>query len=132
MNTDELQLFQGMRDSGIITEEEFKRHEKRILNEPKFKQQVQRNCTGKELEKSGRLDEAIKLYEQNIFGNFEGDFPYNRLAIIYHKRKQFQDEIRVLQKAIQVFSSLMNDERKDVSPKLNSFNERLNKILSGN
>jgi tetratricopeptide (TPR) repeat protein len=65
--------------------------------------QVERNLRGIALEKKGRIDEAIELYEKNISENFIGTHPYNRLAIIYRKRNQIDDEIRVLEKAIRVF-----------------------------
>ncbi len=52
------------------------------------------------------MDEAIKLYEKNIAENFDGNHPYNPLTIIYRKREQIDDEIRVLNKAINVFENL--------------------------
>ncbi|MBA7567513.1 hypothetical protein ES695_02195 [Candidatus Atribacteria bacterium 1244-E10-H5-B2] len=59
---------------------------------------VNRNLEGKELEKAGKIDEAIALYEKNIKEEFDGKHPYIRLAIIYRKRKLFDDEARVLNK----------------------------------
>ena len=43
----------------------------------KFERQVERNLRGKKLEKTGRTDEAIQLYEANIADNFDGNFPYD-------------------------------------------------------
>jgi len=48
--------------------------------EKKFESQVERNLIGIELEKAGKVDEAIPLYEQNVRENFIGGHPYKRLA----------------------------------------------------
>ncbi len=44
-----------------------------------------RNLQGLELERAGRIAEAIELYEQNIAEGFEGDWPYGRLVAIYER-----------------------------------------------
>ena len=89
---------------------------------------VDRNLKGKELEKIGQVDRAIKFYEENVKDEFEGSFPYDRLAIIYRKRKQYKEEIRVLNQAISVFEKeSINSNRQDIIPKLNKFKERLSK-----
>ena len=75
---------------------------------------VNRNLKGIELEKKGNMEDAVKLYEQNITDEFDGTHPYNRLAIIYRKKGQIEDEIKVLKKAMQVLKS-------------NKFKERLKK-----
>lgn len=95
-----------------------------------FDNQVQRNLLGKQLEKEGNVLEAMSLYEANIFENFEGSFPYRRLAILYHKRKLPFEEIRVLEKAVSVFNLLISSNRADIQLKLNEFQERLNKLKS--
>ncbi|UOY06557.1 hypothetical protein L0P88_21870 [Muricauda sp. SCSIO 64092] len=74
--------------------------------------------------------EAKALYEANVSEGFEGSFPYRRLAIIYRKEKSKADEIRVLNKAVVVFDSLVTTERKDVGPKLREFREALRKAKS--
>lgn len=89
---------------------------------------VDRNLKGKELEKIGQVDRAIKFYEENVKDEFEGGFPYDRLAIIYRKRKQYKDEIRVLNKAISTFEKeSITSKRQDIQPKLVKFRERLGK-----
>jgi tetratricopeptide (TPR) repeat protein len=89
--------------------------------------QAVRNIKGKELEKSGRINEAIELYEKNIAEEFDGNRPYDRLAIIYRKRKQYDEEIRVLEKAIAVFENKVHPDRPDKNKKLTRFKERLKK-----
>lgn len=58
---------------------------------------VDRNLRGIELEKQGRLDEAISLYEANVADKFDGTHPYTRLRIIYTKRTDYQAAIRICQ-----------------------------------
>lgn len=71
---------------------------------------------------------AINFYEKAISQNFEGNHPYDRLAIIYRKQKDYQNEIRVLNKAIEVFENLeKTSPRKDIKPKLEKFRIRLEK-----
>lgn len=92
-----------------------------------FDEQVQRNLLGKQLEKDGRILDAIALYEANISENFEGSFPYRRLAILYRKRKLWSEEVRVLEKACFVFNSFISSGRNDIKPKLKEFREGLKK-----
>lgn len=60
---------------------------------------VARNLEGADLEKAGKIDEAIALYEKNVKEGFDGSYPYTRLVIIYKKRKLFDDEARIIKKA---------------------------------
>jgi len=71
---------------------------------------VNRNNKGIELEKKRDIENAIKLYEQNVADEFFGTHPYDRLAMIYRKRKQFEDEIRILKRKISIFEKI-NQER---------------------
>jgi len=87
--------------------------------------QTNRNLDGIALEKQGKVEEAIILYEANIRDGFEGSHPYDRLAIIYSKRNDYLNERRVLEKAISVFKKL---KRADVPVKLARYEERLDKL----
>lgn len=80
---------------------------------------VNRNLKGIKLEKEGKIDKAIKLYEKNIEEEFEGSHPYTRLAIIYSKKGLLDDEIRVLKKAVWVFRSQKPDKFKKRLEKAN-------------
>jgi hypothetical protein len=82
---------------------------------------------GKKLEKEGKVLEAKALYEANILENFEGSYPYRRLAVLYRKRRLFAEEVRVLEKAVSVFGKLTTSKRSDVQPKLEKFKEGLKK-----
>lgn len=86
------------------------------------------NCKAMSYEKEKDIPNAIKYYEESISYNFDGNHPYDRLAILYRKVKDYDNEIRVLNKAIENFSLLQKTStRGDVSPKLNKFKERLAK-----
>lgn len=92
---------------------------------------VERNLKGSELEKQGLVDNAIELYQANVADGFDGNFPYDRLAILFRRRKQFDREVLVLERAIEVFEALQASTRRgDVSPKLESFRARLKKARS--
>ena len=106
---------------------------KQKIDDKAFSKLVNRNINGIKYEKEGKVDLAIKLYEKNIAENFEGNHPYDRLAIIYRKRKDYQNEVRVLNKAIDVFSNLLfTSPRSDIKPKLEKFKKRLEKSKISN
>lgn len=95
-----------------------------------FSNQVDRNLKGKDYENKGEIEFAIKEYEENLKEKFEGSHPYNRLAIIYRKNKDYDNEIRVLNSAIEIYTKLsVSSPREDVDPKLKKFKERLEKAL---
>ena len=91
----------------------------------------ERNIKGKEYEASGEIDKAIELYEQNLTLGSTAPFPYTRLSIIYKKRKDLNNEIRVLK----LFLSIQQTEAKKYNwhegtkpyGKILSIRERLNK-----
>lgn len=98
--------------------------ETKTLNDP-----VEINYMAKEAEVAGDFDKAIVLYEINVENEFEGNGPYDRLAILYRKKEMIEDEIRVLEKGISVFKSLKNSgsPRADLDPKIEKFEDRLEK-----
>lgn len=93
----------------------------------KSEEQTKVCLVGVEFEKAGKIDEAMKLYEQIVEENFLGNHPYDRLAIVYRRRGQFDEEIRVLEKAIWVFENIVHKMRGDRIPKLERFKQRLEK-----
>ncbi|WP_025681659.1 hypothetical protein [Paenibacillus massiliensis] len=98
-----------------------------ITNEKLFSIQVERNIKAKELEKQGQIDKAIELYEANVNEGFEGNFPYDRLRIIYNKLKRQTDVIRVLEKAVYIFENEVYAGKGDRLPKLERFKSELGK-----
>jgi len=117
-NTHEI-IKSNSRNSKNETDEFMK---KELINEDL---QVDRNLRGIELEKAGKINQAIKLYEKNLYENFEGSHPYTRLAAIYHKNGQIDEEIRVLRKAVYVYENLASKARADRLPKLEKYKTRL-------
>jgi tetratricopeptide (TPR) repeat protein len=96
-----------------------------------FSNQVDRNHKGKAYEEKGEIEFAIKEYEKNLKEKFEGSHPYNRLAIIYRKNGDYDNEIRVLNSAIEIYTKLSESSpRKDVDPKLIKFKKRLEKAVA--
>lgn len=90
------------------------------------KKHTYRNLEGIELENKGKTEEAIALYELNVKEGCDGNHPYDRLAIIYRKGNQIDEEIRVLKRGIEVFEQLKTTSpRQDVTPKLEKFRDRL-------
>jgi len=82
---------------------------KRLKDEKKQKEKrlhdcASRNNKGIALEKEGKIDRAIKVYESNIV---EGCYParhsFDRLMILYRKQNDYDNEIRVINRAIEVF-----------------------------
>lgn len=62
------------------------------------------NNKGLELEMQGDIDGAISIYEENIKGGSKSTHSYDRLMILYRKAKEYDHEIRVINKALDVFS----------------------------
>jgi tetratricopeptide (TPR) repeat protein len=67
-----------------------------------------RNLRGKQLEKTGNTEEAIKLYETNVTERFTDNLPYDRLRVIYTNQKHYAEAIRVCEAFVEVANSLMN------------------------
>ena len=59
-----------------------------------------RNDEGLEMERQGRPDEAISLYEANLSEGCDTSITYHRLAILYRGRTDYDNEVRVLEKAL--------------------------------
>ena len=57
------------------------------------------NYYGSLLEKKGRTDQAIEIYEELVDTDGDTSHTYDRLAIIYRRRKELSNEIRILEAA---------------------------------
>ena len=68
-----------------------------------FSKAVSRNNNGIELEKSGDIDGAIAVYEENIAEGYPASHSFDRLMILYRKRKDYDSEIRVILRTMEVF-----------------------------
>lgn len=65
-----------------------------------YREAAEGNMCGQSLEKEGKVDEAILEYERLLEEGVDTPFTYRRLAIIYSKRKEREEELRVLRAAI--------------------------------
>lgn len=74
------------------------------------------NNKGIALEKDGNIDEAIATYEKGILIPYKAYHSYDRLLVLYRKRKDYQNEKRVCLAAIERF------------PEDDKYKERLTKI----
>lgn len=81
-----------------------------------FNKVIELNNKGISLEKSGLVDEAIDVYEENIKHSYPARHSYDRLLVLYRKKNDKGNELRVLRKAIAVF------------PEEDRYLKRLNKI----
>ena len=75
--------------------------------------------TIKEMEKTN-VQKAIKEYERYVEAKQAKDAPYKRLCILYRKANDYDNEVRVIETAIEVFAD--NDK------KLSYFKKRLAKL----
>jgi methyltransferase-like protein len=91
------------KQSSLNMELEKLKQENRKTQE-RLEKTVLRNNSGIDLEKDEKIDEAIKIYEENVNDNVVATHSYDRLMIIYRKRKNYKNEIRVIKIAIDVFS----------------------------
>lgn len=61
------------------------------------------NNNGIKAEKDGRISHAIRLYETNIMNGYPVHHSYKRLMVLYHKQKDYLNEIRVVKRALEIF-----------------------------
>lgn len=66
------------------------------------------NNLGIMLEEKGEIDTAISVYEENIKIGYSATHSFDRLMIIYHKLKQYNNERRVIEIAIRIFTNENN------------------------
>jgi hypothetical protein len=59
------------------------------------RQALQINIEGRALEKAGRIDEAITLYESGVARGTDTPATYKRLRILYRKLKRPDDVERI-------------------------------------
>ena len=61
-----------------------------------LRDELMRNLqTGRILEMNGRVDEAVTYYETAVADQMSTRFPYEHLRIIYRRREQYEDALRV-------------------------------------
>ena len=86
------------------------------------------NNKGIALEKKGRIEDAIRIYEQCISHKYPATHSFNRLMILYRKKKDFEKELMVINSAIDVF---MSENEKRVDSAMKQFPEYKDEIWIG-
>lgn len=61
------------------------------------------NGQGMDYEKRGNIDGAIELYEKSIKIGFPAHHSFKRLMVIYRRKKDIENELRVINTALKVF-----------------------------
>ena len=89
----------------VIDDHEARRKE-HIRKEKRLARCVELNNRGIQLEKEGKLDAAIDVYEENISGKapYPAAHSYDRLIVLYGKRNDVENKKRVLRMAVKTFS----------------------------
>lgn len=79
------------------------KHDEFLAKQKKLRQCAKPNTKGTAYEKQGKIKLAIKTYEKNIEGDcYQATHSFDRLMILYRKAKDYDNELRVCEKAIQV------------------------------
>lgn len=94
----------------IWVESQKQKNKKKVFEEQPYDSSIKmpdnfasRNAKAKELEEEGYLDNAIEMYLENTSEDDTSPYPFKRLAIIYRKRKDFENEILIINKALDMF-----------------------------
>ncbi len=66
----------------------------------KYERWFKRNAIGEQKESEGKFEDAIRVYEANVDEGAYTLFPYERLAILYKRKKDSINEQRIIKKAI--------------------------------
>lgn len=94
-------------DYAFITTDELSACEKALYKHLKQEEELYRtaelNNLGIEAEKEGRIADAIKIYEENIYSSHPAHHSFYRLGVLYRKAKDKENEIKVLKRAVELF-----------------------------
>ena len=64
-----------------------------------------RNDRGQKMERAKRVGEAIQQYEANVVELADTPYSYTRLRIIYSRRKQYDEALRVCRRYVEMAES---------------------------
>jgi hypothetical protein len=62
-----------------------------------YEEALERNLAAMEAEHGGEVDRAITLYELSVAEEFVDSHPYERLANLYERRRNYGEALRVLE-----------------------------------
>lgn len=110
----------------IILKNIYEDAQKKLGDYNKFNEDLNETATnnnlGIEAEKDGNIDKAIQHYEKNIIVGYPATHSYERLMKIYRRRRQYKDELRIIDTAIDVFS--IENEKRFMKARDNPKNEK--------
>lgn len=72
------------------------------------------NQSGAKAEANGNVEQAIQLYEKNIKKDIADSFPFDRLMILYRRQKRYKDELRVINRGIEVFNNQLQRQQQQL------------------
>ena len=98
-------------------------HNKHLEDERRLFQTASLNNQGIALEKEGKIDEAIDVYEQNIVLGYKATHSFDRLRILYRKRKDYENMARVIKREGEVFGYT----QEEVDEKINRYLDKKDK-----
>lgn len=87
------------------------------------------NNKGIALEKDKNIEEAIKVYEENVKLGYPATHSYDRLMILYSRIKDPENEVRIIKKAIEVFNEENNRKANCSIEKNPQFKEQILEAL---
>jgi len=70
-----------------------------------FEAAMERHAEAEEAEQTGDPERAIRLYEMSVSEEFVGSNPYERLASIYERRRDYEAALRVSEAYMQLAAS---------------------------
>lgn len=89
---------------------------------------ARQNNKGTTYEKEGMIDKAIKVYENNISGDcYPACHSFDRLMVLYRKQKDYENEVRVIRRAIEVLCPRYPDLLPKYEQRLQKATELLDK-----
>lgn len=72
---------------------------------------------GRQHELDKNIEEAIQCYKEAIAQEPVEEFPFNRLMVLYRKEKNYEEELKVVEKGIAVFKAFYDKRSKKYSGK---------------
>ena len=70
-----------------------------------FEAAMERHEEAGRAEQSGDPEKAIRLYEMSIAEGFVGSYPYERLASLYERRRDYREALRVSEAFVRLAAS---------------------------
>lgn len=98
----------GIREFIVLPDEEIAELDRKLEAHDSFNKMIfetaRLNNEGIVFERNGEIEKAIEVYEEAILIGYSATHAYDRLMIIYRRLKRYDDEIRVIYRAIEVFT----------------------------